>query len=108
MRRTEKLAISRVVKAQVANRDSWGGWPCCIVCGRPAPTEDPLAFSCCHYIARSQGGLGIEENIMTLCPECHRRFDQSGSRDAIRKLLRRYLREHYENWNEEDLIYRKD
>ena len=108
MRRTEKLAISRVVKAQVANRDSWGGWPCCVLCGLPSPADDPLAFSNAHYIPRSHGGLGTEENILTLCPACHRKFDQSGSRDAIRKLLRRYLQEQYETWNEEDLIYRKD
>ena len=37
--RTKALSISREVKKAVAERDSCDGYPCCIWCGKPAPTE---------------------------------------------------------------------
>lgn len=106
--RTEALSIPRSVKAAVAARDSVDGCPCCILCGRTAPTRYPLAFSCAHYIARSQGGLGIEENILTLCPNCHRQYDSTELRAAYRPILARHLREHYPGWNEDQLTYKKE
>lgn len=108
MKRTDKLAISQVVKAAVARRDSVNEWPCCILCGRPAPTDAPHSFSCAHYIARSQGGLGIQENILTLCPDCHRKYDQTAQRSQLQLLLAKYLRKHYADWDENRLVYRKD
>ena len=107
MDRTEALSIPRLVKKRVAHRDSVDGWPCCILCGRTAPTSNPLAFSNAHYISRAQGGLGIEENILTLCWDCHRAYD-GPERNTMRPILRRYLREYYDDWNEEDLTYQKE
>lgn len=104
--RTRELAIPLQVKRAVAERDSCDGWPCCILCGAPAPTAAPLSFSCAHYISRAHGGLGAERNILTLCPICHRSYD-STERETYRPILRRYLREHYENWTEGELIYQK-
>ena len=104
--RTIALSIPPEVKRAVAERDSVDGWPCCILCGRPAPTDAPHAFSCAHYISRAQGGLGIEENILTLCPCCHRDYD-SGERSAYRPILARHLREHYDGWDESKLVYQK-
>ena len=106
--RTEALSIPRSVKAAVAARDSVEGWPCCILCGRPAPTGNPLAFSCAHSIARSHGGLGIEENILTLCPNCHRQYDSTPLRAAYQPILARHLRENYPGWNEDQLTYKKE
>lgn len=108
MRRTDALAIPQGVKKAVADRDSVEGWPCCILCGRPSPTDAPLAFSCAHYIARSQGGLGIEENILTLCPKCHMQYDNTTLRSVYRPILARHLREHYEGWDENNLTYKKE
>ena len=105
-KRTAALGIEKTVKLKVAARDSVDGWPCCLWCGSPAPTRAPLAFSCAHYISRAQGGLGISQNILTLCPDCHRKYD-GPERNTLRPILRRYLREHYDDWNEEDLIYKK-
>lgn len=107
MDRTEALSIPRPIKRLVARRDSVDGWPCCILCGRPAPTSNPLAFSNAHYISRAQGGLGVERNILTLCPGCHRAYDGT-ERGKFLFILRRYLREHYDDWNEEDLTYKKE
>lgn len=105
-RRTQELAIPIRVKEAVAVRDSVCGWPCCILCGKPAPTGNRVAFSNAHYIARSQGGLGIEENILTLCPKCHRQYDTVG-REAFKPILRRYMLEHYDGWSEGRLTYKK-
>lgn len=105
--RTKELAIPRKVKVAVAARDSCQRWPCCILCGKPAPTRWPLAFSCAHYISRAQGGLGIEENILTLCPTCHREYDGERRRE-LRPILERYLREHYPGWDESKLTYTKE
>ena len=51
--------------------------------------------------------MGIEENGLTLCPKCHRRYDQSTDRKMMREFFREYLQSKYEYWNEDDLIYRK-
>ena len=104
--RTKALQIPYKVKQAVANRDSVEGWPCCVLCGRPAPTSAPLAFSCAHYIARSQGGLGIEENILTLCPDCHGEYDGK-ERNKHKPYLTQYLRRCYRKWDEKKLTYQK-
>ncbi len=81
------------------------GWPCCVHCGAAAPA--PLAWSNAHFIARSQGGLGIPENGLTLCPECHRRYDQTTAREEMRGFFREYLQQKYPDWDETKLYYRK-
>lgn len=94
-RRTKALDIPRKVKQKVLERDH-----CCVWCGREgAPNA--------HYISRAQGGLGIEENILTLCTECHRRYDQSEDRPIMREYFREYLQSKYPDWDESKLIYRK-
>lgn len=102
---TKARDFGRKVKEDISNRDSIDGWPCCVYCGSAAPA--PLAWSNAHFIARSQGGLGIEENGLTLCPECHRRYDQTTGRKQMREFFREYLQSKYEYWNEDALIYRK-
>lgn len=67
----------------------------------------PLAAPVAHYIARSHGGLGLEENILTLCSECHRAYDQSTKRKEMREFFRNYLKSRYPEWDEEKLIYRR-
>lgn len=105
--RTKALGITIAVKEAVADRDSFDGWPCCLLCGTPAPVNNRLAFSNAHYISRSHGGLGREDNILTLCHGCHMRYDQTTDREKLRQFFARYLREHYPNWKEENLYYKK-
>lgn len=107
-KRTIACDIPPRVKMAVAERDSIDGHPNCIYCGKPAPTSNPLAFSNAHFISRGQSGLGIEENILTLCWECHLRYDQSTGREEMREFFRDYLKTKYPDWDEEKLIYKKD
>lgn len=106
--RTVSLGITLAVKEAVADRDSFDGWPCCLLCGTPTPANNRLAFSCAHYISRAQGGMGREDNILSLCPDCHRRYDNTTDRVMLQPYFRRYLMEHYPNWNEENLVYKKE
>lgn len=103
---TKARDFDRSAKYAIAERDSIDGWPCCVFCGASAPSE--LAWSNAHYIARSQMGRGIPQNGLTLCPICHRRYDQTTDRKQMREYFREYLKSKYENWNEEALIYRKE
>jgi len=102
---TKARDFSRKAKEQISERDSINGWPCCVFCGLAAPA--PLAWSNAHFISRGQGGLGVPENGLTLCPECHMRYDQMTARQEMRAFFREYLQEQYPNWNEEKLYYRK-
>lgn len=106
--RTKALEIPIKVKRAVAERDSIDGHPCCIWCGKPAPLSDTLAFSNAHYIPRSDGGLGIEENILTLCWECHMKYDQSTERRKMKAFFKKHLEGAYPEWDEEKLIYKKE
>ena len=96
-KRTKALSISPKVKEAVYERD--GG--CCVWCG--SPEGQPNA----HYIPRSQGGLGIEENILTLCWKCHLQFDQTTERPKMREYLKEYLKSKYPEWDESELYYQK-
>ena len=102
---TKARDFDRKTKMDISERDSVDGWPCCVYCGAAAP--EPLAWSNAHFIARSQGGLGVAENGLTLCPECHRRYDQTIDRKQMREFFRVYLKSHYPYWDEDELIYGK-
>ena len=105
---TKARDFDRKTKEEIAKRDSIDGWPCCVFCGAAAPTDRIPVWSNAHFISRAQGGLGIARNGLTLCPTCHRRYDQSTDRSEMRGYFREYLKDQYEDWNEEDLIYRKE
>ena len=94
--RTKALEISRSVKDAVRRRD--GGL--CVLCGA---VGSPSA----HYISRAQSGLGVEENVVTLCWSCHLRYDQSPERPAIKKVLAEYLSSQYPGWDEDKLVFKK-
>ena len=96
--RAKATQISTKVKKAVYERDNG----LCVVCGAPgAPNA--------HYIPRSAGGLGIEQNIVTLCRSCHDRFDFGDGETMahIGDMIRSYLIEHYPEWDESKLTYRK-
>lgn len=95
-KRSKACDIPLTVKQVVAERDKGH----CLVCGRQGSSN-------AHYIPRSQGGLGIEQNIVTLCPSCHNDYDNGFKRKEIRQILKDYLSSKYKDWDEKKLIYRK-
>ena len=74
----------------------------CVLCG------SINAGPHCHYIRRSQGGLGIPENIWTGCQRCHAAFDNEGADGPLHKQMQDYLRTLYPGWDESKLIYKKE
>lgn len=99
MKLKDMTHISQEVREKVYQRDSWEDCPCCVYCGKPRGVEVH------HFIERSRGGLGIEENLVCLCKACHTKVHQ-GDTD-IQNFLRAYLSDFYEGWNEKSLIARK-
>ena len=95
-RRSKATDISQKVKEEVYERDKG----CCIICGSPGQPNS-------HYIRRSAGGLGIPENVVTMCFNCHNAYDNGYKREEIADKTRKYLMSIYDNWNEEDLIFNK-
>ena len=78
---TTACDIPPAVKAKVWERD--GGR--CILC--LSPEASPNA----HYISRAHGGLGIPENIVTLCRRCHEQYDNRAARSCRGGVIRAYL-----------------
>ena len=95
-KRTKATAITPKVRAAVEERDNYQ----CIYCGRIGRGEG-------HFIKRSQGGLGIEENLVTVCRECHFQMDDGLSRDMYIEKAESYLKSIYADWDRSKLVYKK-
>jgi 5-methylcytosine-specific restriction endonuclease McrA len=96
-KRSRACDITKKVRDRVWERD--GGR--CIICG------NHQAMPNSHFIRRSQGGLGIEENIVTMCHLCHSMYDQGSDRRTIEAYTEKYLKSHYPYWDKSKLIYKK-
>ena len=97
-KRSKACDITQAVKQRVWERDEQR----CIVCG------STQAMPNAHFIPRSRGGLGIEENIVTLCQNCHFAFDNTTQRPTFQSFIKDYLQEQYgAEWSEEKLYYKK-
>lgn len=95
-KRTKACAISKKTKERVYQRDMGA----CIFCGAPGLPE-------AHVIPRSHGGLGIEQNIVTVCRPCHDKLDNSTQRQQMLQKAAEHLMRFYPDWNKQDLIYDK-
>ena len=96
-KRAKACDIKKSVKDRVWERDDHR----CIICG------SYQAMPNSHFIRRSQGGLGIEENIVTMCVRCHMMYDQGSDRRSIEAYTENYLKSKYPNWSREKLVYKK-
>ena len=97
-KRSKATDIPKKVKEAVLKRD---GGRCINKCGRPGIPN-------AHYIRRSQNGLGIEQNVVCLCIQCHHDYDNGFKREEIGNNIKNYLKSIYgDSWNEKDLVYDK-
>lgn len=94
-KRTKAVSITAKVRKEVYNRDNG----CCVLCGTPRNLQTA------HYISRARGGLGIPQNLVMLCCECHFKYDQTTERQTIRRYLYSYLSRYY-NMEKTNLIYK--
>lgn len=88
--------ISTKTRKAVYKRDGYA----CVLC------QDNRAIHLHHFISRGKGGTDSEDNLVCLCPACHRvihgdyaytydfPFDQATAQDA----LHYYLADYY-NWD---------
>lgn len=90
--------MSAKVRKKVKERDSFDGAPCCIYCG------NPYALQVAHVVNASQGGLGIEENGVTLCAKCHIEMDNGKDGYVIRSYAENYLKGIYEGWDRAKVV----
>lgn len=99
-RTTKETEIKKETKIVVWKRDNKK----CIFCEKYVTWN----YACCHYIKRSALGKGIEQNIFTACDDCHKHQEEGINSNAMTEYVRCYLKNIYkEDWNEEDLIYKK-
>lgn len=96
-KQTKMCEFSERTRIAIYERDCG----CCVLCG----SSNGLPNA--HFIPRSQGGLGIEKNGLTLCFNCHYAFDHTDRRKELRPYLKAYLQDCYPDWNEDDLRYKK-
>ena len=96
-KRSKACDISPAVRNEVLHRDDCK----CIICG------EKYNLQIAHYISRARLGLGIPQNLATMCVSCHFQYDNGKFHNEIKEAFKDYLKEHYEDWNEETLIYKK-
>lgn len=104
-KRSKACDIPKSVKDKVWQRDEGK----CVVCG-----NSQYAMPNAHYISRAKGGLGVEQNIVTLCSilstnKCHHRYDNGTAQERaeIGNVIKSHLQNFYPFWDESKLIYKK-
>ena len=95
-KRSKACDIPKEVRIEVYQRDKG-----CIICG--SHFAEPNA----HLISRAKGGLGIKENVVTLCNLCHHEMDNGKNSLEIKEKVRVYLNRLYPEFTDEMRIYDK-
>lgn len=98
-RETKSTAIPASVRLAVWLRDGQE----CVLCGRPVPVECGNA----HIVRRSQGGRGIEQNLFTACPRCHKDHDEGQNAKILQLQIIKYITALYPGWSRESVTYHK-
>ena len=98
--RSKACDIKPVVRAVVKERDGHH----CINCGISSHLQLAHVF-----VNRSHGGLGVAQNLVTLCIGCHMSLD-NGRYDKskpVRELCESYLKRMYPSFDFDTLKYKK-
>ena len=105
-KRALALAIPEEVKDKVWCRDAGR----CVWCRLSGHWTGYPAFPEAHYIPRSKGGMGIPENVLTLCRPHHDLFDHGTreQRSKMKSAFWNYLKHYYPDLEETELVYHKE
>ena len=95
-KRSKACDISPKIRAEVYKRDKH-----CIVCG--STWNKTVA----HFISRAQSGMGIKENLVTLCILCHHEMDNGKNSLEVKEIVKKYLDGLYPNFTDEQRKYNK-
>lgn len=100
-KRRKATDISQRVRKEINERDRLT----CVSCGRNYNLQ--IAHI---YLPRSRGGLGVKENLATLCIECHLKYDNGRFEDQqqIKTRVHAYMESIYGQPNLEQLKYKKE
>ena len=95
-KQTKATDISPKVKLEVWERDNQR----CVVCGTTQAMPNAHVF-----VSRAKGGLGVKENVVTLCQECHRKLDNGKNKEhySVKSTVFNYMFKLYPNLNKEEL-----
>ncbi len=96
-KRSKACDISPAVRNEVLERDGCK----CIICG------EKHNLQIAHFISRARLGLGIAKNLGTMCIHCHYQYDNGKLHIEMKKAFEDYLKAHYPDWDEKELIYKK-
>lgn len=96
-KRSKACDITPKVRQEVLRRDDRR----CIVCG----SIHNLQIA--HYVSRARGGLGIPQNLVTMCVQHHFDMDNGKYHKQLQKFVREHLNECYKDWDEKELYYDK-
>lgn len=92
---TKATRISKEVALEVWKRDKQK----CIVCGSYKAVPNS------HVVRRSQGGMGMVENVVSHCLECHILYDSYDK--EVREVTMDYIYSLYPDWSREKVTYSK-
>lgn len=96
-KKSKACDISPSVRLKVLERDDCR----CVLCG----IKNNLQIA--HYVSRARNGLGIPENLVTLCYKHHFQYDNGKFHIEIKKRIEDYLKARYPDWDNINLIYKK-
>lgn len=109
-KRTQALQFDTKTKYEVWKRDHGS----CIFCRINYHMQCTDVFELgvmdiMHFIPKSSGGMGIEKNGAVGCRYHHHLLDNGsqGLRMEMLAIFENHLRDHYKNWNSDDLLYKK-
>lgn len=109
-KRSQATEFGQNVRMDIIRRDRGE----CIFCrmGYDSQKADPFELKVkdiMHFIPRSKGGLGVEQNGAVGCRYHHGLLDNGnrGSRQEMLEIFEGYLKSRYEDWNRKELVYDK-
>ena len=110
-KRSQACEFSQKVRRKIYARDKNS----CIFCEIGYHTEKLTWFGkqlngVMHFVPRSQGGLGIEQNGALGCNVHHEMLDNgnTGERAEMLQIFQGYLELCYPDWDKKKLYYRKN